>query len=139
MLQKEFAERIVATEGNKKYGIISIYVQYYGEVEIVHFVKRSCFFPPPKVDSAIVKIKVREKPKIDVLDENFFFEMIKTIFQKRRKTIFNSLLKSNKFKFEKEEIEKALFISNIEKSKRPENIGIEKLGILSNVFSKYKN
>lgn len=137
MLQKEFAERMVAKENEKKYGTISIFVQFYSEPHIIKFVKRTCFYPPPEVDSAIVKIEIRDKPKIEVKNEEFFFTLVKEIFQKRRKTVFNSLNKTVKLKFRKEDIERALSLCNIEKSIRAENLSIEKMGMLSDVLSQF--
>lgn len=139
MLQKEFAERIVAKPSDKNYGAISVFVQYYTEPVIIHIVKKSCFFPQPKVDSAIVKINLRKNPKIKILDEEFFFKIVKAIFQNRRKIILNSLLKANNLKLKKENIEKALNFCKIDKLLRGETLEIEKLGVLSDVLSKFNN
>jgi len=87
LVQKEVAERICAQKGEMS--LLSISVQYYGQPEIVDIVKSSSFFPEPKVDSAILKIKTKnQKPKNSDKD---FFKVVKVGFRARRKTLFNNL------------------------------------------------
>lgn len=90
MMQKEVAQRIVARKGTKEYGILSVIMRFYGEVEILFKVSPGCFFPKPKVTSAIIKIKFFPALKYKV-DEKFFVEVVRTAFGKRRKTINNAL------------------------------------------------
>lgn len=91
MVQKEIAERITAVPGGKDYGILSVAVQFYTVPELVHKVPRTVFIPPPKVDSAVVKMYVREKPAVSVRDDNIFFAVVRAAFGKRRKTLVNAL------------------------------------------------
>lgn len=89
MVQKEVAERIVAKEGGKDYGVLSIMVDFYGNAEISRIVGRKMFFPQPNVDSAVVTIKVENKyPEID---KNEFYKFVQCLFSMRRKTVRNNL------------------------------------------------
>lgn len=85
LMQREVAERLVAEPGTKDYGSLSIFTQFYTDVEIVGFVGRGKFSPPPKVDSAIVRLRVRERPLIVLDDEDAFFSFVRKSFQFRRK------------------------------------------------------
>lgn len=85
LIQREVAERLNAEPGTKDYGSLSIFTQFYTDVEIIGFVGREKFKPPPKVESAIVKLSVREKPLIALEDEEAFFSFVRSSFQFRRK------------------------------------------------------
>lgn len=74
MIQKEVAERMAASPGTKDYGSLSIAVQYYSEPELVCIVPKTVFIPQPNVESAVIRLKVREQPPVEVDDENFFFK-----------------------------------------------------------------
>ncbi|NOY64570.1 MAG: ribosomal RNA small subunit methyltransferase A [Nitrospirae bacterium] len=95
-VQKEVAERIIATPGGKDYGILSLMVQYYTEPAILFHISRKVFVPPPKVDSAVIHLKRRDQPPVLVSDENVFFRVIRTAFSQRRKTLSNALKPLNK-------------------------------------------
>lgn len=90
MVQKEVAERIVATKGNKDYGILSIMIAFYGEPRIMRNVGRNMFRPVPNVDSAIVRIDIDED-KFSGVDKVGFSHFIKASFAMRRKTLLNNL------------------------------------------------
>lgn len=87
LVQKEVAERLAAQPGTKAHGSISIYTQIYTKIDIIDFVNKKKFFPVPKVDSAIIKLQIREKPLISVKNEKAFFPFIKKSFQFRRKKL----------------------------------------------------
>lgn len=91
MLQKEVARRMVAEPGGKDYGSLSLYVKYFSSPGLLLEVPKESFIPSPKVDSAVINLKMREKPAIAVSDEDLFFKFIKAVFAKRRKTLLNSL------------------------------------------------
>lgn len=93
MLQKEFAQRIVAEAGDKERSSLSCFVQYYADAELLFYIKKGCFWPVPKVDSAFIKLKMREKPQVLVKNQDHFFKLIRTSFMQRRKTLRNSLSK----------------------------------------------
>lgn len=91
MVQKEVAERIVATEG-KNYGVLSVMVAFFGKAEIKRYVDRKMFYPVPNVDSAIVRIDL-DRNKFDDIDEINFSQLVKNAFSMRRKTLGNNLSK----------------------------------------------
>jgi 16S rRNA (adenine1518-N6/adenine1519-N6)-dimethyltransferase len=91
MLQKEVAERMVAPTGRKEYGPLSIFVQMFLDLSIRFFIKPSAFFPPPKVESAVVQMVWKEKPMIEKEDEEWFKRVVKACFGYRRKTLINAL------------------------------------------------
>ncbi|MDF2902827.1 MAG: ksgA [Bacillus sp. (in: firmicutes)] len=132
MLQKEVAERITANPGTKDYGSLSIAVQYYTKAEIVMTVPKTVFVPQPNVDSAVIRLTVRENPPVTMIDEAFFFRVIKMSFAQRRKTILNNLtsqLPNGKEK--KESIVLALEQANIDPRRRGETLSIEEFARLS--------
>jgi 16S rRNA (adenine1518-N6/adenine1519-N6)-dimethyltransferase len=88
MVQREVAEAIVAGPGQRS--VLSISVQFYGKPGIVSYVSASSFFPPPEVDSAILKIDVYPRPAVDV-DEKGFFRLVRAGFSAPRKQVVNSL------------------------------------------------
>ncbi len=89
MYQKEFADRIVAKPGNKNYSRLSVAVYFYADAQIIRKVPKTCFYPVPKVDSAIVKLIPHKK--FHVSDEEKFFNLLKILFSQRRKMIRNIL------------------------------------------------
>ena len=91
MVQKEAAERLCAAPGTRACGAVSISVQYYSEPEILFEVPHSCFYPQPKVDSAVIRLTVRKTPPVSVRDERMFFLLVRAAFGQRRKTAVNSV------------------------------------------------
>lgn len=92
MVQKEIAERMLAQAGEKDYGVFSLKVQYHADIEKILEVSRHVFLPPPRVDSAIVKLTRLRQPRVSVDDEAAFFRLIQVIFQQRRKMVRAALL-----------------------------------------------
>jgi len=90
MLQREMAERIVSGPGSREYGVISVLCAMHVKTRILFRVKPTSFKPKPKVESAIVRFDVLEKPAVDV-DEAMFRKVVKAAFSQRRKTLRNSL------------------------------------------------
>ncbi|MCL5261617.1 MAG: 16S rRNA (adenine(1518)-N(6)/adenine(1519)-N(6))-dimethyltransferase RsmA [Gammaproteobacteria bacterium] len=93
MLQLEVAERIVASPGSKTYGRLSVMLQYFCEAELLFTVGPGAFTPPPKVDSAIVRLIPRLQEKRQLCDVAKLSEVVRLAFGQRRKTISNSLKK----------------------------------------------
>lgn len=129
MIQKEVAERICAKPGTKSYGALSVMCQYYTKPEMVTQVKADCFVPAPKVDSAVVKMSVCEKPNVDTKDEEFFFKTVQAAFSQRRKTLLNCLC--GYFKSNKEKTEKCLLEIDIDPKRRGETLSLEDFARLS--------
>lgn len=138
MLQKEVAERIGAKPGGKDYGSLSIAVQYYTEAETVMIVPKTVFVPQPNVDSAVIRLTVRETPKVAVKDEAFFFQVTKASFAQRRKTLLNNLTSQlPEGKAKKDEILSSLNEVNIDPTRRGETLSIEEYARLSEALHPY--
>lgn len=90
MIQKEVAERISAPFGNKTYGILSVFLQAFYDIEYLFTVSEKVFDPPPKVKSAVIRL-IRNTREILDCDEKLFFNVVKTGFNQRRKTLRNSI------------------------------------------------
>ncbi len=90
MFQKEVAERIASPPGSKKYGILSVLIKAWYDIEYLFTVNESVFYPPPKVKSAVIRLKRNQVTKLDC-NEEFFFLTVKTAFNQRRKTLRNAL------------------------------------------------
>jgi 16S rRNA (adenine1518-N6/adenine1519-N6)-dimethyltransferase len=133
MLQKEVADRISASPGTKEYGSLSIAIQYYMKAEVVMIVPKTVFVPQPNVDSAVIRLTKREKPAVQVIDEDFFFQVTKTSFAQRRKTLLNNLTSGlTDGKQKKDEILDALNKSGIDPSRRGETLSLEEFAQLAN-------
>ncbi|MFH1288618.1 MAG: 16S rRNA (adenine(1518)-N(6)/adenine(1519)-N(6))-dimethyltransferase RsmA [bacterium] len=122
LIQKEVAERLSAKPGTKDYGSLSVFTQFYADVEMAGFVGREKFLPPPKVDSAIVKLRVREKPLIALDDENTFFSFVRESFRFRRKKITKVL--SWQTQKEKKDIEKIFSSLKLDTNLRAEDLSV---------------
>jgi len=118
LLQKEVAERIVASAGNKDYGVLSITLQLYTKPIIKFLIPQSAFSPPPKVDSAVVYFEVSPVCLFKIRDEAFFLKIVRTAFSQRRKVITNSLKTFNGIK-------EALQKAGINPKLRPDALSIE--------------
>jgi 16S rRNA (adenine1518-N6/adenine1519-N6)-dimethyltransferase len=134
MIQSEVADRIAAKPGSKAYGSLSIAAQYYAVAERVMTVPATVFVPQPKVDSAVLRLTIRDKPAVEVIDENYFFKVFHASFMNRRKTILNNLVHNLGSKEKKAEIEAALEEANIDPKRRGETLSIEEFGKLSDAL-----
>ncbi len=136
MIQKEVAERIAAKPGTKDYGSLSIAVQYYAESKVEKIIPKTVFIPQPNVDSAVLKLTLRDKPPVQVNDEAFFFRLIKASFAQRRKTLLNNLLHNLVAKDQKEELLQLLDHVQIDPTRRGETLTMEEYARLSNELQK---
>ncbi|MCA1057251.1 16S rRNA (adenine(1518)-N(6)/adenine(1519)-N(6))-dimethyltransferase RsmA [Rossellomorea aquimaris] len=135
MLQKEVGDRISAKPGTKEYGSLSIAIQYYTEAEMVMTVPKTVFMPQPNVDSAVIRLTKREKPPVDVKDEDFFFTVTRSSFAQRRKTILNNLTSQlPQGKEKKESILEALSEAGVDPTRRGETLSIQEFGALSDAL-----
>ncbi|MBC1457259.1 16S rRNA (adenine(1518)-N(6)/adenine(1519)-N(6))-dimethyltransferase RsmA [Listeria newyorkensis] len=138
MLQKEVADRISAKPSTKAYGSLSIAIQYYMEAELSFIVPKTVFMPQPNVDSAIIHLKRRSEPPAQVNDETFFFDITRSAFAQRRKTLWNNLV--NRFpelKPQKEELEAELAAIGIDVKRRGETLNIPEFATLSNFLDNF--
>lgn len=131
MLQKEVAQRIVSMPGSKEYGILAIFVQIVAEPYIRFFIKRSLFFPPPKVESAVVQIFWR-KDQLIKDDEEWFKEVVREVFKYRRKTLLNALKNSDIPT--PPNIGDLIMQAGLDPKKRPEQLSIEDFLKLSKIL-----
>ena len=142
MVQKEVAERIIATPGGKDFGVLTLACNYFSSTEMIFIVSKDCFFPKPKVDSAVVRF-IKHKEYIDTSNETNFcieedpsykklFSIIKASFSQRRKKLSNSL--SNVLNLDKEKVfdifQKLGFPENV----RAENLSLEDYQKLSSLL-----
>lgn len=120
MIQKEVAERIVSGPGTKAYGILSVLLQTFYDINILFTVSEKVFYPPPKVQSAVILLNRNEREKLPC-DEKLFLKIVKTSFNQRRKMLRNSL----------KSILLPLYKDHPMLTKRPEQLGIEDFIILT--------
>lgn len=130
MVQEEVAQRMAANENSpsKRYGLLTILSQFWADVKIMRHVGRKAFYPAPKVNSAIVKLQVREKPLLELTDYTHFRRVVKGSFAQRRKNIKNCLVSAG---FEKEKVQKALLDLSLDENIRGEKLSISQFGELS--------
>lgn len=133
-VQKEFAERLVALPGRKEYGSISCFVQFYAEPRILFKIKRSCFYPAPKVDSCFMRLDVREKG-LYLTDDIKLFKIIRASFGKRRKTILNTLYSSGIFE-SKRDLMCKLEAAGISPERRAETVSLDEFVRLAELTKK---
>ena len=129
MVQKEVADRFAAKPGSKDYGYMTVYLNYYYDVEKLFFVDRKCFDPVPNVDSAVIRFNKKED-KPELKNEKLFFKLIKDSFHMKRKNIRNNLKTYNL-----DIIEKTLNKYGLNLQDRAENISLECFIELANNLS----
>lgn len=130
MVQEEVARRMVATEKSpsKQYGLLTILAQFWTDCEIIRLVGRKSFFPAPKVNSALVGLKINNEPKLKLSDYSHFRRVLKAAFSQRRKNIKNCLVNNG---FNKDIVKYVLNKLDIDENTRGESLSIEKFGQLS--------
>ena len=124
MFQKEVGDRIASIHGNKTYGILSVLVQAYYDVENLFIVEPTSFTPPPKVKSVVLRL-MRKKNSPEFVDEKYFFAFVKNAFGQRRKTLRNSLSQL----IPKEKLQDKTF------DKRAEQLSVQQFIELANQFA----
>ncbi|MGN0525825.1 MAG: 16S rRNA (adenine(1518)-N(6)/adenine(1519)-N(6))-dimethyltransferase RsmA [Acutalibacteraceae bacterium] len=133
MVQKEAADRLCAEVGSRDGGAVTVAVNYYAKAEKLFFVPCDSFLPPPKVNSEVIQLTVREKPPVDVENEEFFFKTVKAAFSQRRKTAENSI--SAGLGASKEKVSKAIEEAGLEKTVRAEKLTMEDFANISKALS----
>jgi 16S rRNA (adenine1518-N6/adenine1519-N6)-dimethyltransferase len=132
MLQREVAERLVASPGGKAYGPLSVSVQVVSDLSIRFFIKPTAFYPPPKVESAVVQLVWRERPLVDLSEEVWLHRVVRACFGYRRKTLINALKHSDLPlpPFPEERLERI----GIDPRRRPESLTIQEFIRLAEVL-----
>lgn len=134
MVQKEVAERMNATPGNKTFGALSVAVQYYCDTEIIAKVPRHLFVPKPNVDSIVIALRVRPEKKYKVESEEIFFKTVKAAFGQRRKTLLNSITSMGII--DKDTVREVLAEAGIDEKRRGETLSLDEFAHLSNCINK---
>lgn len=136
MVQKEAGERLCAAVGSREAGAVSVAVSYYAEAEELFFVPRDSFLPPPKVDSEVIRLTIREKPEFEPTDEKFFFQTVRAAFSQRRKTAQNGL--SSGLGMAKDVVGQAMQNAGLLANVRAEKLTMEELYRLSEELYKLR-
>lgn len=132
MVQKEVADRMVASPKSKDYGILSVMIKYLADAEIIIKVPKEAFIPSPNVTSAVIKLVKNKKYECD--DEEKLFELIHHAFAQRRKKMINSLESSKFLNLDKEKIKDAFNKAKLNENVRAEELSIEEFILLSKEF-----
>ncbi|WP_422486773.1 16S rRNA (adenine(1518)-N(6)/adenine(1519)-N(6))-dimethyltransferase RsmA [Gudongella sp. DL1XJH-153] len=122
MVQKEVADRMVAKPHTKEYGSLTLFVGFYTEPQIMMKVPKTVFMPQPKIDSSVIKLKIRET--LPDTNRDSYFKLVRAAFSKRRKTLINAL-STYGLEADKEEIREALKRVNIEETVRGEDLEMD--------------
>lgn len=130
LVQKEVAERICAQPGDLS--LLAVSVQYYAEPAIVHQVPAGAFYPPPKVDSAVLRLDVRPEPAVGVTPDAFF-RVVRAGFSQKRKQLANTL--STSLQQPKAEVSARLIEVGIDPKRRAETLSLAEWGVLCRAFA----
>jgi len=132
MLQKEVADRITSGPGGREYGYLSVLVQYHSITTRLFEVPPSAFTPAPKVQSAVIKLKLRSEPPVEVANERRFFRFVQMCFAQRRKTILNNLKAAAGSAGFTGDVESALGAASVASQRRAETLSLEEFASLYN-------
>lgn len=136
MIQKEVAERINANPGTKDYGSLTLAIQYYAEAKIMFHVPGTVFIPKPNVDSTVIQLKIRNSPPVQVQDEKYLFQVIRSSFAQRRKTIYNNLIHNLIGKENKDQLDQLFSKHALDPKRRAETFTLEEFAVLSENLKK---
>ncbi len=134
MFQKEVGDRLVAVENSRDYGILSVLVQTWFDIEKVVKVPPGAFYPPPKIDSVVLCLSPLARPRADLTDETIYRTLVKGAFAQRRKTLRNSLLGSG---WPAAQLDRALETTGIDPRRRGESLTLVEFGRLANCLATY--
>lgn len=134
MVQKEVAERIVASPKSKDYGILSVLSQFYSKPKILFHVSRNVFYPKPEVDSSIIYFEMKNRLDLTESEEKIFRKIVKTAFNQRRKTLRNSL--RNLFDITDKTLSENFFSLQFDFSRRAEELSLDDFIYLAKNFCK---
>ena len=132
MVQKEVAEKLMATPSTEHYGVLSVRCQYLCEPTLVEIVPAAMFSPPPKVDSAFVRLDMRKEPPAPVTDEALLFRMVRAGFNLRRKTLPNALSGVT----EQERLRAAMAAAGVAPNVRGEALSVGEWITLANAYAR---
>ena len=133
LIQKEAAERICAKAGSPDYSVFSLQMQYYTDPQIMFEVEPECFFPAPKVTSAVLHCPVRKTPPVEVVSEQALWRTVKGGFALRRKTLANSL--QSAYPYSKEQLTEVIVSCGLSPTVRGEKLTLEDYARLTNALA----
>ncbi len=133
LIQKEAAERICAKAGSPDYSVFSLQMQYYTAPQIMFEVEPDCFFPAPKVTSAVLHCPVRKTPPVEVVSEQALWRTVKGGFALRRKTLTNSL--QSAYPYSKEQLTEVIISCGLAPTVRGEKLTLEDYARLTNALA----
>ena len=133
LIQKEVAQRICARPGTGDYGAFTLLMQYYTEPELLFTVPNTCFMPPPKVTSAVVRCVTRREPPVQVKSEEAFWRTVRAGFALRRKTLVNSL--QTGWQLPKERLTEIVIACGLSPTVRGEALGLEEYARLADALA----
>ena len=129
-VQREVAERIVAGPGEMS--LLAVSVQFYGEPRIVARIPAGAFYPPPEVESAVVRIEVAEQPTVPDVEEKVFFRVVRAGFGQKRKTLRNALRAG--LALDVERVVRALTAAGVDPERRAETLSLAEWGAVTRAF-----
>ena len=133
MIQKEVADRLIACPGDKETGAITYAVYYYAKAKGIMEVPKNSFIPAPEVTSKVINLKLRKEPEVKVRNEKLMFEIIKSAFMQRRKTLLNALTNAKVF-INKEEGMHILEKLGLDINIRAEKLSLENFADITNML-----
>lgn len=128
MVQKEAADRICAKPGTRDCGALSCGVSYYSEPQLLFKVNRGSFMPSPNVDSAVIRLDIKDDNGLDVKDEKLFFRIVKAAFSQRRKQMINPI--SGELGISKAELAELFGSAGIKQTARAEELTLKDFAAL---------
>ena len=131
MIQKEVADRLIATPGEKETGAITYSVYYYATAEGIMEVPNDSFIPEPEVTSKVIKLTLRKEPPVEVKSRGVMFKIIKSAFMQRRKTLLNALTNTKVFMSKEEGLE-ILKELHLDENVRAEKLTLEDFAEITN-------
>ncbi len=136
MVQKEYADRLLASPGGRDYGAITLRTRYIADAAKIVDVPPTAFYPKPKVSSTVLGLTFRSEPAVKTEDEGLFFKIIRGTFGQRRKMLVNSLSKLSGL--DKGEVKRVCRSVEIDSERRPETLSLEEFARLSDAFAHIK-
>lgn len=138
-VQREVANRIVATPGGKTFGVLSVVAQYLSRPKLLLHLRKEAFYPQPQITSTVVTLSPRLEPPIRVDDEAFFFTVVRALFGHRRKMARNALRTHPHIRLKDGDLAELFRQTQIDLGRRAETMSLEELGQLCNVLGKLRH
>lgn len=129
LVQKEYAERLAAAAGSKAYGSLTVFARYYALLEPLMHIRASAFWPRPDVDSMLIRVFLRDRPPVEVPDEDLLFRIVRGSFHMRRKTLLNTLEET--LALGKPKLERLLRHAGVDSQRRGETLTLEEFAKLA--------